>query len=107
MSDRYIQWFKALLTQYCASITISPTSVAALGLANPSRGLSLRFPRFIKVREDKNVMQASTPQFLADLWRKQDDRGLEGIDDGLVDVDMSDDIAESEEEQSDDCISAQ
>ncbi|KAF4598236.1 hypothetical protein EYR38_006632 [Pleurotus pulmonarius] len=59
-------------------------------------------PTFIKVREDKNVMQASTPQFLADLWRKQDDRGLEGIDDGLVDVDMSEDIAESEEEQSDD-----
>ncbi|KDQ27742.1 hypothetical protein PLEOSDRAFT_1076810 [Pleurotus ostreatus PC15] len=87
-----------------ADITISPTSVAALGLANPSRGLSLRFPRFIKVREDKGVMQASTPQFLADLWRKQDDRGLEGVDDGLIDVDLSDDIAESEEEP-DDCNS--
>ncbi|KAG9220733.1 hypothetical protein CCMSSC00406_0003832 [Pleurotus cornucopiae] len=87
-----------------ADITISPTSVAALGLANPSRGLSLRFPRFIKVREDKSVMQASTPQFLADLWRKQDDRGFEGVDDGLIDVDLSDDIAESEEE-SDDCNS--
>lgn len=49
-------------------------------------------------------MQASTPQFLANLWRKQDDRGLEGVDDDLVDVDLSDDMAESEEE-SDDCIS--
>lgn len=49
-------------------------------------------------------MQASTPQFLADLWRKQDDRGFEGVDDGLIDVDLSDDIAESEEE-SDDCNS--
>ncbi|KAG5219601.1 ATP-dependent DNA ligase [Salix suchowensis] len=88
----------------CASITISPTSVAALGLANPSRGLSLRFPRFIKVREDKSVMQASTPQFLADLWKKQDDRGFEDVDDGLIDVDPSDDVAESEEE-SDDCNS--
>ncbi|KAF9501903.1 ATP-dependent DNA ligase [Pleurotus eryngii] len=87
-----------------ADITISPTSVAALGLANPSRGLSLRFPRFIKVREDKSVMQASTPQFLADLWKKQDDRGFEDVDDGLIDVDPSDDVAESEEE-SDDCNS--
>ena len=55
-----------------ADITLSPTYLAALGLVSENRGLSMRFPRFLKVREDKSIEEASTPDFLAELWRKQE-----------------------------------
>lgn len=55
-----------------ADITLSPTYTAAIGLVSDERGLSLRFPRFLKVREDKSIDEASTNDFLAGLYRKQD-----------------------------------
>lgn len=54
-----------------ADITLSPTYTAAIGLISEERGLSLRFPRFLKVREDKSIEEASTSDFLAALYRKQ------------------------------------
>ena len=55
-----------------ADITKSPTYTAALGLVDEDRGLSMRFPRFLRVREDKSIDEASTSDFLASLWRKQE-----------------------------------
>ena len=55
-----------------ADITMSPTYLAALGLVSGERGLSMRFPRFLKAREDKSIDEASTSDFLAQLWRKQE-----------------------------------
>ncbi|KAK1986505.1 DNA ligase I [Colletotrichum cereale] len=55
-----------------ADITLSPTYTAAIGLVSEDRGLSLRFPRFLKKREDKSMDEASTNDFLAGLWRKQE-----------------------------------
>ncbi|KAG2078893.1 ATP-dependent DNA ligase [Suillus decipiens] len=73
-----------------ADITLSPVSLAALGLCSSSRGLSLRFPRFIKTREDKSPGQASTTDFLAQIWKDQQgkSKAIAGdADDGdLVDV---------------------
>lgn len=57
-----------------ADITMSPTYTAAIGLVSEERGLSLRFPRFLRVREDKGIEEASTADFLAGLWRKQEER---------------------------------
>ncbi|EEH04158.1 DNA ligase [Histoplasma capsulatum G186AR] len=57
-----------------ADITLSPTYTAAIGLVSEDRGLSLRFPRFIKVREDKGIDEASSSEYLASLWRKQTKR---------------------------------
>lgn len=54
-----------------ADITLSPTYRAAIGLVSEERGLSLRFPRFLKVREDKSVEEGSTADDLARLWRMQ------------------------------------
>ncbi|KAI9844884.1 MAG: hypothetical protein M1837_005170 [Sclerophora amabilis] len=54
-----------------ADVTISPTYTAAIGLVSDERGLSLRFPRFLKRREDKGIDEASTSDFLAALWKKQ------------------------------------
>ncbi|KOS17936.1 DNA ligase 3 [Escovopsis weberi] len=55
-----------------ADITLSPTYTAAIGLVSDERGLSLRFPRFLRKRDDKGIDEASTNQFLAGLWRKQE-----------------------------------
>lgn len=71
-----------------ADITISPTYTAAIGLVREDKGLSLRFPRFLRKREDKGVEEASSSEFLAGLWRKQEakapaeKRGLEGDGEG-------------------------
>lgn len=55
-----------------ADVTLSPTYTAAIGLVSEDRGLSLRFPRFLKTREDKGMDEASTTDFLAGLYRKQE-----------------------------------
>ncbi|KZV63805.1 ATP-dependent DNA ligase, partial [Peniophora sp. CONT] len=86
-----------------ADITLSPVSVAARGLVSTDRGLSLRFPRFIRTREDKPLEGASTPDFLASMWRKQEARGPQqkAADDGdLVDAAWSEDgVSEGEESE--------
>lgn len=58
-----------------ADVTKSPTYLAAIGLVDEDRGLSLRFPRFLRAREDKGVDEASTADDLAELWSKQEARG--------------------------------
>lgn len=66
-----------------ADITLSPTYTAAIGLVNEERGLSLRFPRFLKVREDKSIDEATTSDYLALLWRKQGEEAkAQAEDDG-------------------------
>ncbi|KIK99060.1 hypothetical protein PAXRUDRAFT_794423 [Paxillus rubicundulus Ve08.2h10] len=74
-----------------ADVTLSPVSLAALGEVSATRGMSLRFPRFVRVREDKDREQASTPQFLARMYRDEQSRGkdMTGVDDGdLVDMEL-------------------
>lgn len=55
-----------------ADLTLSPTYTAAIGLVSDERGLSTRFPRFLKVREDKSIEEATEAQELADLYKKQE-----------------------------------
>ncbi|KAK9448515.1 uncharacterized protein V1518DRAFT_419168 [Limtongia smithiae] len=59
-----------------ADITLSPVYTAARELISSSsdRGLSVRFPRFIRVRDDKALDDASTPEFLADLHKRQESK---------------------------------
>ncbi|PWN32578.1 ATP-dependent DNA ligase, partial [Meira miltonrushii] len=54
-----------------ADITLSPVYTAAKGLVSDERGLSLRFPRFMKRRTDKSPQQASTPRQLANMYFDQ------------------------------------
>ena len=67
-----------------ADITKSPTYLAAIGLVSDERGLSMRFPRFLKIREDKSIDEASTSDFLAGLWRKQEARIPPGANEGIA-----------------------
>jgi DNA ligase-1 len=81
-----------------SSVTESPVSVAARGLVCLSRGLSLRFPRFIKTREDKHIEQGSTPQFFAEIYHGQQ-KGEPANDEGdLIDLEdlRSSDCSEEE-----------
>ncbi|MBE3047676.1 DNA ligase, partial [Candidatus Bathyarchaeota archaeon] len=63
-----------------ADVTLSPTYTAALGLVSDERGLSLRFPRCLGRREDKGIEEASTDEFLAGLFRKQEARAPAAAD---------------------------
>ena len=75
-----------------ADITLSPTYPAAIGLVSEERGLSLRFPRFLKVREDKGIDEATTSDYLALLWRKQGEKAVEaGGKDATDEVDWGED----------------
>lgn len=89
-----------LLIRMLDSVTISPVSVAALGLVSAARGLSLRFPRFIKIRDDKAIENASSPEFLAQMWKIQQAQGKDhaGVDEGdLIDVVEESDVEELSE----------
>jgi DNA ligase 1 len=87
------RYTRALLTKRraFADITISPTYTAAIGLVSDEKGLSLRFPRFLKKREDKGIEEASTNEFLAGLWRKQEEKAptstAKDVEDGEDDDD--------------------
>lgn len=53
------------------SITLSPVYPAAASMLGSERGLSIRFPRFMKLRTDKSWDQATTSEQFADMYRKQ------------------------------------
>ncbi|XP_051127028.1 DNA ligase 6 isoform X2 [Andrographis paniculata] len=54
-----------------ADFTISPVHHAAIGLVHPSRGISVRFPRFIQSVSDRKPEECSTAEDIADMFDSQ------------------------------------
>jgi len=54
-----------------ADFTLSPKHMAAKGLASQDKGISLRFPRVVRIRDDKQVEQASQPSDILHLYNAQ------------------------------------
>ncbi|KAL0378028.1 UNVERIFIED_CONTAM: DNA ligase 6 [Sesamum radiatum] len=54
-----------------ADFTVSPVHHAAIGLVHPSRGISVRFPRFIRSLSDRKPEECSTAADIADMFSLQ------------------------------------
>lgn len=75
-----------------ADLTLSPRYKAAVdefeGTSGGGKGVSLRFPRFIKPREDKKPDQATSTRAVAEMYRKQEAVAKETAGKGGVDDDF-------------------
>ena len=54
-----------------AEVTLSPVHRCAYGSIRPEAGLAIRFPRMVRVRDDKGPAEATTSAEIEEMYRRQ------------------------------------
>jgi DNA ligase-1 len=70
------RWFspEVIFEVQGAELTLSPTHTCGRGMvvkSDPSTGIALRFPRFVRVRPDKGMEDATAVNEIVELFRRQ------------------------------------
>ena len=70
-----------------ADFSLSPIYTAAIGVVDSNRGISLRFPRFIRIRDDKQPEECTTSTQIAQFYKQQAIMANNGDTASLEDMD--------------------
>jgi DNA ligase-1 len=66
-------WFDPIMVWEvkAADLSLSPTHLCAENVLDQGKGIALRFPRFLRVRDDKTVQDTTSPEQMVEMYSSQ------------------------------------